>query len=428
MESLHLSHLCTQLVSGLLTGANQQNKRDDRCWKKHILSCKTGDEKKTTVVNFFTRLEFQDGSRKQATQIYHGSGRPHLHCLLWLEDVADIELDKSLSATLPADETQAAYVKGSQDSRDGDSMWEIHDGPSTYDANASRLHLHHTRGDSEAGRRAYFPDIMEALKCHQWGVGTQSRGLRHLVTPDGSEITSELKAYMKSKWRHDDMSFLEFLRKTTHKGAIAGWLKKLWKERPEEQMHLTETEFANEYTMRGEQLVAVDTVWRHNDKFFRQWVLKHVPFRKKEDLDVPEVTARLCADQSRVPPHLHNFWNSSDRIRKEMKDEAHTEDHIEETVALLAGHRTLIEQFWTGELDMADDPGAISDPVAAATEEAERARREDSLKLNALQGVFEREIAKHVTLALRATRAQDETELEAALPSSASAMVAQESI
>lgn len=169
MESLHLSHLCTQLVSGLLTGANQQNKRDDRCWKKHILSCKTGDEKKTTVVNFFTRLEFQDGSRKQATQMYHGSGRPHLHCLLWLEDVADIELDKSLSATLPADETQAAYVKGSQDSRDGDSMWEIHDGPSTYDANASRLHLHHTRDDSEAGRRAYFPDIMEALKCHQDG-------------------------------------------------------------------------------------------------------------------------------------------------------------------------------------------------------------------------------------------------------------------
>jgi hypothetical protein len=138
---------------------------------------------------------------------------------------------------------------------------------------------------------------LEAANFRQWGVGTQSRGLRHLVAPDGFEITSELKAYMKSKWRHDDMSFLEFLRKTTHKGAIAGWLKKLWKERPEEQMHLTETEFANEYTMRGEQLVAVDTVWRHNDKFFRQWVLKHVPFRKKEDLDVPEVTAR-------VPPRL----------------------------------------------------------------------------------------------------------------------------
>eukprot|EP00959_Pyramimonas_sp_CCMP1952_P279635 5846640-Pyramimonas_sp.AAC.1 len=48
-------------------------------------------------------------------------------------------------------------------------MWEIHDGPSTYDANASRLHLHYTRGDSEAGRRAYVPDIMDALKCHQGG-------------------------------------------------------------------------------------------------------------------------------------------------------------------------------------------------------------------------------------------------------------------
>jgi hypothetical protein len=267
METLHLSHLCTQLVSGLLTGSNQQKARGDRCWRKHILSCKTGDGDKSTVVNFFTRLEFQDGSRKETTQKYHGSGRPHLHCLLWLEDVADIELEKCLSATLPTDETQAAYVKGSQDDRSGDSKWNVHAGPSSYDDNADRLHLHHTQDDSEAGRRAYFPDIMDALKCHQdvqmsagdalllkyvtkyvskfsdsnyddwlndkaaansiawrvlkeyhpfepemvlqleaanfrqWGVGTKSRGLRHVVAPDGSEITAEMKAYMKSSWR-----------------------------------------------------------------------------------------------------------------------------------------------------------------------------------------------------------------------------------
>ena len=167
-ETLHLAHLCTQLVSGLLTGTNRQNHARNRgSWQKHILSCKTADGNKDTVINFFTRLEFQDGSRKQATQMYHGSGRPHLHCLLWLQDVADIQLETTVSATLPEDETQAAYVKGSQDDWSGDSRWPVYEGASSWDDSASRLQLHHTKDDSESGRRAYFVDIMDALKCHQ---------------------------------------------------------------------------------------------------------------------------------------------------------------------------------------------------------------------------------------------------------------------
>ena len=85
-----------QLVSGLLTGTNQPRTRRDRCWSKHILSCKTGDGKKSTVVNFFSRLEFQDGSRKKGTQKYHGSGRPHLHCLFWLDGRVSVILSGTL--------------------------------------------------------------------------------------------------------------------------------------------------------------------------------------------------------------------------------------------------------------------------------------------------------------------------------------------
>jgi hypothetical protein len=74
-ETVHIAHVFVQLVRGALTGRNQNVAgREDRQWRSHVLSCKDGSGT-STVVNFFTRLEFQDGQRKEGTQKYHGSGR-----------------------------------------------------------------------------------------------------------------------------------------------------------------------------------------------------------------------------------------------------------------------------------------------------------------------------------------------------------------
>ena len=112
-ETLHLAHCMTQIVSGLITGKNKQYSNRGKgaeAWTKHVLSCKdeTGVE---TVVQFYIRLEFQDGSRKEPTQAYHGSGRVHLHALIWLTNAEVIGLDKVISATAPGS-TLGAYVRG----------------------------------------------------------------------------------------------------------------------------------------------------------------------------------------------------------------------------------------------------------------------------------------------------------------------------
>ena len=109
-ETLHLAHCMTKIVSGLLTEKNKQyGERGRQTWTRHVLSCKdeSGAE---AVVNFYIRLEFQDGSRKEATQTHHGSGRVHLHAMLLLDNVASIELEKVISATA-SDGTLGAYVR-----------------------------------------------------------------------------------------------------------------------------------------------------------------------------------------------------------------------------------------------------------------------------------------------------------------------------
>lgn len=84
-ETLHIAHILTQVVKGFLAGSNQNTKgRADRSWKKHIFSSKDADGKAVRVQTF-TRLEFQDGSRKEGTKRYDGSGRPHLHVLFFME-------------------------------------------------------------------------------------------------------------------------------------------------------------------------------------------------------------------------------------------------------------------------------------------------------------------------------------------------------
>lgn len=192
-ETLHTAHVFTEINRGLFSGKNNKG------WKNHLLGAVDGET--PTVVNFFQRLEFQDGKRKLPTQDYHGSGRVHVHSLDYLENVEHVGLEQKMSATVP--DTDRPLLRGAMLGRPhgrGDSGWQVDDGPSRFDPETDTVKLHHTAEDKATfnltcflffvlfavgakvccrisvvfacclqanGHRAYFPEVLEVLKCHQ---------------------------------------------------------------------------------------------------------------------------------------------------------------------------------------------------------------------------------------------------------------------
>ena len=69
LETMHLTHVMLQVARGLLAGRGRHR---GVAWTQHLL----GKDQGPNGVHFFTRVEFQDGSKKPGTQQYHGSGRP----------------------------------------------------------------------------------------------------------------------------------------------------------------------------------------------------------------------------------------------------------------------------------------------------------------------------------------------------------------
>ena len=191
-ETLHIAHVLAQTVVGFLTGANRQGSHArGKQWSSHLLAAKDGSGRKT-VLNFFGRLEYQDGKRRRyvnqdeaATQFYHGRGTVHLHLLVWLQHVESIQLEKVVSATVTADNpVQESLVGGSQRSWTG-SGWPKEPKASYYDADAGVLHLQHkeedwckhNRAGVPEGIRAYMPDLLNSLHCHIDVQASDGRGM-----------------------------------------------------------------------------------------------------------------------------------------------------------------------------------------------------------------------------------------------------------
>ena len=75
---------------------------------------------KQLVKEMFARLEFPDGKRRRhvgPAQSYHGSGRAHLHMLLWLEEAEKVAWKEVVRADLPNKREEPelrSLVEGSQ--------------------------------------------------------------------------------------------------------------------------------------------------------------------------------------------------------------------------------------------------------------------------------------------------------------------------
>ena len=63
VETLHTAHVFTEMNRGLYSGMNRTAK--DGGWKNHLLGALDGETR--TMVNYFQRLEYQDGKRKLPT-------------------------------------------------------------------------------------------------------------------------------------------------------------------------------------------------------------------------------------------------------------------------------------------------------------------------------------------------------------------------
>ena len=127
------------------------------------------------AVKLFLRVEFQDGTRKAPTQDYHGSGRPHVHVLVFGSQAAMrcMAFPETVMASMPeamdAEDALPGIVRGSQLDRSHRSGWPVHESKSQWAETDKglQLQLHHTAENKRQGLRPYFVDVMDALRCHQ---------------------------------------------------------------------------------------------------------------------------------------------------------------------------------------------------------------------------------------------------------------------
>ena len=111
-----------------------------------------------------------------------------------------MNLEKHVSATLPREGHLRGYVRGSQLDEGGNSKLPVEDSASGWDAEAGRFRLRHTKADHASGLRAFFIDIMEALKCHQdVSIADGNSALRAYV----AKYVSKFSDSMQSEWLND---------------------------------------------------------------------------------------------------------------------------------------------------------------------------------------------------------------------------------
>ena len=426
-ESLHIAHVFVQLVNGWMSGATVRSSR----WQDQIFRGTAGEK---VVLNYFARLEYQDGRRKEGTQQYHGSGRVHLHALFWLDKNHLQCLKDVIQATPPSKATfptLRALVDGSQPSNSENTGWPIEIRDNDFDEATATLIIKHRAKDQLAGLRAYNPKIMEALRCHQDIQMADQRGLLlkyvasyaakwsdsfaqewlndeasdysmvrkilfdwHPLEPEmilqmsaqqlPASMTASttitlvapypgmsdekylsksydcLRLYEACTWKGDNMTFLEYLRKTNAKGSPVNFIKQAWKHTDtDKSLH----DFARDYECRGEKLVAFSTYWRMNDIYYGQWLAMHEPFDKLSDLVVPMLQEKVPTAMYHLAAALHwraDHWRNMDAIRAEMEIEALNSTQIDTVVAKVMAETHLIDKYLSGELIKGVEPRAVA--------------------------------------------------------------------
>ena len=165
------------------------------------------------VTEMFARLEFQDGKRRRHTgpsQSYHGSGRAHLHMLVWLKDPEQVAWKEVLRADLPAARVEPelrSLVEGSQ------LDWEKSGWPQREEATVwteGKLLLRHPANAHAAHVRAWMPDVLGAMQCHMDAQAGDGRGLLLQYT---AGYTSKFSDQFATSWLNEEATDYHLARK-----------------------------------------------------------------------------------------------------------------------------------------------------------------------------------------------------------------------
>lgn len=152
---MHQTHLLLQISKNFVSGQNQPDARATNNYLTQILARERPDGTTIPISNF-GRIEFQDGKRKQATQSYHGSGRPHLHRLEFVtkkrtqEDLQTFQLHNTIAAsTTNLSQQMTKYVLAPQIDWSCATPLPVIEEESRFDPDTNTYHIQHTIKDKK---------------------------------------------------------------------------------------------------------------------------------------------------------------------------------------------------------------------------------------------------------------------------------------
>ena len=260
-----------------------------------------------------------------------------------------------------------------------------------------------------------------------------------------------------SVWRRENMTLLEFMRKTNAAGDIIRHLREKHKKHvldmanhamveaghsPKEVKQIlasilaqqkacqagsnntlaqaiseachtaapTLEDFANAYRPQGEKLIAAGMNSMLSDKYFGQWLVLHRPFRNIAELaDHPDMPDSLPGNYryfALALLHAATFWRDTGAIEEQMALEAHSRAHIQTVLQKVIAQTALVDKFSRGEWS-GDD--AVSEASCA-----EEMTQETTL-LTASQLHLQKHIEERVSLSLTASQASTDEEYDLAV-------------
>ncbi|CAE7787117.1 unnamed protein product [Symbiodinium sp. CCMP2592] len=403
-ETFHLAHLLFQIAEGLLAGTNRQQTADARRqWDRHVLA--GSNIAGATVVEIFGRLEFQDGKRKRHVgpgQSYHGSGRVHLHLLIWLQAADSIDWPRIVRADIP-DATMEPelhdLVHGSQLDWE-DSAWPRRDAPTLFDKDAAWCLATLPSGGRARStcscvlaRRTGGPAMSHGRANGRWAWAAASicihlhgevqRPVRHELAERGSNRFPNLarKVLMEYHPLEPEM-WLQLAGQQFRQVLQTGVLRRVvvrppWDGCPPsrwESLYMscawrsetcTFLEYLRQCNQSGAKrknkrrvLVAATLHSPLRDSFFGQWLVLNVPFRSLADLwderaaKVPEGYRMLAL----CLLHRPGYWRRPHDVQRDLQLEGHKDAHVCNVLNMLEG-RTAPELLaapevgYRGELD-----------------------------------------------------------------------------
>ena len=406
-ETFHLAHLLLQVAEGLICGTNMQEARSSRRWTEHALAAEEPENR--TVKEIFGRLEFQDGKRKRhvgPAQSYHGSGRAHLHLLVWLDKPETIPWHRVLRADLPKEEPELRdLVEGSQLDWQ-DSAWPLRASPTQFDVEQGRVLLQHPADAKQAHVRAWMPDVLGSMRCH---MDVQTGDGRELLLQYAASYSVKFSDQFATTWLNEEASdyhlarrilteyhplepemWLQLAGQMFRQVVMTGIVRRVkvpvpWKNDPDRWLRaymdcrwrtdeLTFLQYLRMSNKNGAKrknprrvLVAAITRSRVTDDYYGQWLVLNIPFRHLDELWdnratlVPEGYRMLTLCLLKKP----GLWERPLKVRAELKLAGFREAPMNNILAMLEAHTQVIKAYLSGALNLEDSPQPPEEHFAA---------------------------------------------------------------